>query len=89
MFSKPKTYRTCYNYFTKANFSKMREISLDKDFGSISKMLNSRWRLMTEQDKDPYRVLGQTDMARYKREILEFYQNGFYHEEPREEIFPE
>ena len=33
--------------------------------------------------------MAQQDMARYKREILEFYKNGFYHEEIKHEVFPD
>ena len=67
----------------------MRDLTVDKDFGTISKMLNHRWKQLTEVEKEPYRVLAVNDMARYKREILEFYQNGFYHEEPRNEVLVE
>lgn len=40
------------------------------------------WNLMTEQDKDPYKLLAEIDRIRYERDKLNFEQGGISIRDP-------
>eukprot|EP01130_Rhizamoeba_saxonica_P007146 TRINITY_DN2876_c0_g1_i1.p1 TRINITY_DN2876_c0_g1~~TRINITY_DN2876_c0_g1_i1.p1 ORF type:complete len:249 (-),score=92.35 TRINITY_DN2876_c0_g1_i1:79-825(-) len=71
----PKRPVTAYSYFLKEVRPSVVAEQEDTSFGAVSKTVAARWKKLTEEEKQPYKDLNETDKVRYEKEKEEWEAN--------------
>ena len=80
----PKRPTTSYFYFVYENHAKLRESKYGDATASknalieISQELGSRWQLLSDNDKKKYTEMYEQDKLRYKNQLQEIKDNGYF-----------
>ncbi|ORY91911.1 high mobility group box-domain-containing protein [Syncephalastrum racemosum] len=68
----PKRALSAYMFFSQENRQKVVEEHPNASFGEVGKILGSKWKGLTEEEKGPYNAKSQADRKRYEDEKAEY-----------------
>mmetsp|Transcript_2189 Transcript_2189/g.3377 ORF Transcript_2189/g.3377 Transcript_2189/m.3377 type:complete len:181 (+) Transcript_2189:64-606(+) len=66
----PKHARTAYMFFMEENRNDFRAANPDASFGTLSRLIADKWKIMTPEEKAPYEAQALQDKQRYKDEMV-------------------
>jgi hypothetical protein len=66
----PKRYVSAYNFFVKQERQRIRTRSDGKNnFTGLSKIIGQRWNCLTAKQREPYEIMTEKDIGRYREEM--------------------
>jgi hypothetical protein len=66
----PKRYVSAYNFFVKEERQRVRAKSDGTNgFSGLSKIIGQRWNSLTEAQREPYEIMSEKDIGRYREEM--------------------
>ena len=72
----PKRASTAWIFYTSEMRIKLREENPDKKMTELTTIMSEMWRNLSDEDKEPYRILEGNDRKRYKLEKDEYDSNS-------------
>mmetsp|Transcript_20304 Transcript_20304/g.44006 ORF Transcript_20304/g.44006 Transcript_20304/m.44006 type:complete len:539 (-) Transcript_20304:34-1650(-) len=69
----PKSAKNSYSYFVKEQGAKIKEEQPELSFGDRNKLLGSKWKELSAEDKEKYEALAKDDKARYDKEMSTYH----------------
>ena len=72
----PKRASTAWIFYTSETRIKLREENPDKKMTELTTIMSEMWRNLSDEDKEPYRILEGNDRKRYKLEKEEYDSNS-------------
>uniref|UniRef100_A0A7S4HR37 HMG box domain-containing protein n=1 Tax=Odontella aurita TaxID=265563 RepID=A0A7S4HR37_9STRA len=68
----PKKGKSAYNYFLTAMRPKIKEQNPDATFGELSTLAGQAWKKVSNEEKEKYEKMAESDAARFKREMADY-----------------
>merc|ERR1712032_1140753 len=70
----PKKPQTAYLYFSTELRPKLKKENPALSFGELGKLVGSKYKELTEDDKEKYNDMAKADKERYKKEMASYEQ---------------
>lgn len=72
----PKRASTAWIFYTTETRPKVHDENPDKKMTELTTIMSEMWRNLTDEDKEPYRIMEGNDRKRYKQEKEEYDSNS-------------